>query len=119
MMNQPRLPPGVTPAQVKTAGECPMKCNPDPTLRAVNAQAHPGPGGVVSRLYSRCGYCLAYWETDTSGKILKLSRPVIHELCPDCHLPYAGSEVSVMSGAPGGKNLCKNSGHVVSKLVGP
>ncbi len=111
-MNLQRLPPGVTPAQVKTAGECPMKCSSDPTLRAVNAQAHPGPNGVVSRLYSRCGYCLASWETDTSGKIIRLSRPVIIELCPDCHQPFVGDR------APE-KNLCKNPGHAVSKLVGP
>lgn len=113
-----KLPPGVTPAQIKTAGQCPMKCNPDPTFRNVQTQAHGPPGGPVSRLYSRCGSCLAYWETDTSGKIVRLSRPVIHELCPDCHLPYAGGEVSVMPGAPGGKNLCQNPGHVASKLVG-
>ena len=87
-----------------------MNCNPDPNFRMVRTLAHQGAGGVVRSMHSRCDACLAYWETDTSGKIVKLSRPVSIEICPDCHKPFGDN-------LPQEKYLCKNPGHVASSLL--
>lgn len=106
-MNQ-RVPPGVTQAQVNTAGKCPMSCQSDPSFRMVRTLAHQGAGGVVRTMHSRCDACLAYWETDTSGKIVRLTRPLSIQLCPDCRRPFLGDHE---------KNLCKNTGHVASSLL--
>ena len=103
-MNQ-RLPPGVTQIQVKNAGICPMKCHPDPGFRMNQTLAHQEPGGVVRLLMSRCFHCLAYWETDTCGKITKLMRPVSIELCPDCRHPVPGEVAD--------KYTCKNPRHAL------
>ena len=112
-MNQ-RLPPGVTQAQLNTACKCPMNCQPDPTFQWVQTLGHRERGGVVQTIYSRCLSCLAYWETDTSGKIVKLSRPVSIEICPDCRQPM-DENLRKIAGLE--KNLCKNPGHVASSLL--
>lgn len=114
-MNQ-RLPPGVTQAQITTAGKCPMNCMADPSFKMVQALVHQGVGGVVRSMHSRCGACLAYWETDTSGKITRLTRAVSLEICPDCRRPM--DEVFDKA-LELGKNLCKNPGHVTSSLLKP
>jgi hypothetical protein len=115
MMPQ-RLPPGVTQKQMAAAGQCPSNfCSTDSTLKFIQTIAHQDRTGVVRRLCSRCNVCLTYWETDTSGAVVKLKVVAQIEICPDCRNPL---DEKITRAAGMGQTLCKNPNHVASKLVG-
>ena len=102
-MMQPRVPP----AQWKTANVCPLGCMP-----SIVQSVTPGPAEPDKTIKSRCFHCLAYWVTDTTGKMVKLVGVLQAELCPDCRRPFN----SAADWNPE-KNLCKNPGHVASSLL--